>query len=629
MTVTPSQINAGRTLATVLAERGKLPIATALALVRSLALQTVDLHDARMIHGAIGPATILLDDRDVPRLELPTSGALLQLAGEWAGLFTDLSCLEPVTLPVSVVAARQRFQEVGITFDPRQIDLRQLGALWCRVLTGESAGAYLRSPRVKGLVPAELRPLLERALGSSGREPFADASEFAEALRVAAAKFAPPPTVTGAEGPAADEVPPLSPTPAQATSDTTPSFVTSANQSPDTSIAPGQSSLAARAPATTNTADEPLPFSRLGHYEIVRRIGRGGMGDVYLGYEAALDRKVAIKVLPADLARSEDFVRRFRTEATAVAKLNHPNIVPIHLIGEDQGHHFYVMQFVEGESLADRLGREARLGVVETLKIVEQALAGLAAAHDQGMVHRDIKPGNILLDSRSGRALLADFGLVKSLETSAGGKTATGVIMGTVDYISPEQGRGRTVDRRSDLYSIGVLLYRMLSGQLPFTADSPTALIFQHVYESPPELQKVALTCRRHWRKWWRVCWPSRPETGTRRRKKCWPMCGRFERTSRSCRRRGIRPECRRRSFVCRRSTKNRWKSRRICRRCRRSGGNRPAIVRSACSAVMRRKRSCSCRIPSSRWMEQSPSTNAGNGTCRTWPIQRNRCWLN
>jgi len=174
--------------------------------------------------------------------------------------------------------------------------------------------------------------------------------------------------------------------------------------------------------APESNVDEHLPFARLGHYEIVRKIGHGGMGDVYLGYEQALDRKVAIKVLPADLARSDDFVRRFRTEATAVAKLNHPNIVPIHFIGEDEGHHFYVMQFVEGESLAERLAHHERLDVVETLKIVEQALAGLAAAHDRGMVHRDIKPGNILLDSRSGRALLADFGLVKSPKSSATGK---------------------------------------------------------------------------------------------------------------------------------------------------------------------------------------------------------------
>ncbi|HEY3968800.1 MAG TPA: protein kinase [Planctomycetaceae bacterium] len=487
MTVIPSQIAVDRTLALVLGERGTFPAAAALALVRSLALQVAELHDTGMIHGAIDPGSVALNDRDVPRLEMPPAGTVLELSSDWSDLLPELSRSPPLNLPATIEAAAKRFQGAGIALDPRQIDLCQLGALWCRLVTGESAGAYLRSPRVKGLVPAEVRPLLERILGTSGRERFADVREFAVALQAVAEQFGPPATMSGAEEPprATDSVP------ARTTSDTTPSFVLSGDQSADTSIAPGQPSITRKETVPSPREEEPLPFARLGHYEIVRQIGHGGMGDVYLGYEQALDRKVAIKVLPADLARSDDFVRRFRTEATAVAKLNHPNIVPIHLIGEDQGHHFYVMQFVEGESLAERLGREERLGVVETLKIVEQALAGLAAAHDQGMVHRDIKPGNILLDSRSGRALLADFGLVKSLDSSVAGKTATGIVMGTADYISPEQGRGRAVDHRSDLYSVGVLLYRMLSGRLPFTADSPTALIFQHVYEPPPDLQSV------------------------------------------------------------------------------------------------------------------------------------------
>ena len=139
------------------------------------------------------------------------------------------------------------------------------------------------------------------------------------------------------------------------------------------------------------------------------------MGDVYRGYERALDRHVAIKVLPADRARSQDFVMRFKAEATAAAKLVHPNIIQIYFIGEDAGHHFFAMQYVEGESLADLLHRRGKLSVDDALAIVEQALAGLSAAHEQGMVHRDIKPGNILLDSRNRRAILADFGLVKSI----------------------------------------------------------------------------------------------------------------------------------------------------------------------------------------------------------------------
>src|SRR5262249_25068790 len=157
---------------------------------------------------------------------------------------------------------------------------------------------------------------------------------------------------------------------------------------------------------------------------------------------------VALKVLPPELARQPEFVKRFVDEAKAAARLVHPNIVQIYTIGEDAGHHFFAMQYVAGETLAARLARQTRLSLDETLAIIEQLLAGLSIAHRQGMIHRDIKPGNILLDSEQGRALLADFGLVKSLDASEQ-MTATGMVMGTVDYISPEQGRGHKVDTRS------------------------------------------------------------------------------------------------------------------------------------------------------------------------------------
>ncbi len=145
-------------------------------------------------------------------------------------------------------------------------------------------------------------------------------------------------------------------------------------------------------------------------------------------------------MLPAELMRGEDFVRRFRAEATAVARLTHPNIVPIYFIGQDAGCHFFAMRYVAGESLDRLLARRGRLGVDETLAVLEQCLAGLGAAHRAGLVHRDVKPGNVLLEADSGRALVADFGLVK-VTTAQSGATATGVVMGTVDYIPPEQAR--------------------------------------------------------------------------------------------------------------------------------------------------------------------------------------------
>lgn len=234
-----------------------------------------------------------------------------------------------------------------------------------------------------------------------------------------------------------------------------------------------------------------LPFATLGHYEIVSWIGQGAMGDVYLGYEGALDRRVALKVLPLELGRNAEFMRRFRAEATAAAGLVHPNIIPIYYIGEDQSRLFFAMQYVEGESLESLLARENRLTAEQAMPIVKQVLSALEAAHRQGLIHRDVKPGNILLDRVTGQALVADFGLVKALGSGPQGQTATGMIIGTADYMAPEQARGKPVDARSDLYALGVVMYRMLSGRLPFTAESPLALSFKHVYEPAPALPET------------------------------------------------------------------------------------------------------------------------------------------
>ena len=234
-----------------------------------------------------------------------------------------------------------------------------------------------------------------------------------------------------------------------------------------------------------------LPFERLGRYQILARIGHGGMGDVYRGYDESMDRQVAIKVLPQKLARNKDYVRRFHAEASAVARLDHPNIVRLDLIGEDAGHHFFAMELIEGESLAERLALQPRVQHDEALGMITQCLAGLEAAHAQGLIHRDVKPRNILLEHQTDRAVLVDFGLVRVLGQSAR-MTVTGMVVGTVDYMAPEQARGQTIDGRADIYALGVLLYRMLSGRMPFEAETPTGMVFQHAYEDPLPLEEAA-----------------------------------------------------------------------------------------------------------------------------------------
>jgi serine/threonine protein kinase len=259
----------------------------------------------------------------------------------------------------------------------------------------------------------------------------------------------------------------------------------------ETPIVPSKASAQGAPPPRRERSVGPLPFSRLGHYEIVGRLGSGGMGDVFKGYDAELDRYVAIKVLPPEFARQEDALNRFRAEAAAAAKVEHPNIVPIYSVGNDGGRPFFAMQFVDGQTLSKFLAEQPTVPLETTLRIVEQIVSGLAAAHRLGLVHRDIKPGNILLTDGGQRALVADFGLVKSLHQDRK-VTATGVVVGTMDYISPEQGQREAIDGRSDLYSVGVLLYQMLAGHLPFAANTATALIFKHVYSPPPPLTEAA-----------------------------------------------------------------------------------------------------------------------------------------
>src|SRR5664279_3220368 len=216
-------------------------------------------------------------------------------------------------------------------------------------------------------------------------------------------------------------------------------------------------------------------------YEIQAEIGRGGMAVVYRAMDLRLRRKVALKVLPPEFAFREDVRRRFQREAEMAARLSHPNIVPIYAVDERGGIVYFVMALVEGESLATLLARTPRLPVPAARRILHDVADALYYAHQHGVIHRDIKPDNILLDSESGRPMVSDFGIARAAETD-GQLTVTGVAVGTPAYMSPEQSLGeRELDGRSDIYSLGVVGYQMLAGELPFKASNTPAMMMKHV----------------------------------------------------------------------------------------------------------------------------------------------------
>ena len=225
----------------------------------------------------------------------------------------------------------------------------------------------------------------------------------------------------------------------------------------------------------------------LGRYELISSLGSGGMATVYKAFHRALDRTVAIKVIRADLSQDPDFVDRFRAEAKTVARLRHPHIVQVHDFDEAEGRHFIVMEYLEGGSLlqrADALRKQGqRIPPLEVSRIVNEAAEGLAHAHGLGILHRDVKPANILF-TRDGRAVVTDFGLAKMLLSV--GRTQTGYMMGTPEYMSPEQARGRPTDARTDVYALGVVAYELLTGRAPYVAESPLAVALSRMNDPLP-----------------------------------------------------------------------------------------------------------------------------------------------
>jgi serine/threonine protein kinase len=235
-------------------------------------------------------------------------------------------------------------------------------------------------------------------------------------------------------------------------------------------------------------------MKKLLHYEILHLIGRGGMGDVYAAQDTKLGRKVALKVLPSEMAAEPERLARFEREAKAVAALNHPNIVTIHSVEEADGIHFITMELVEGKTLSELIPKHG----CSLSSLLDRAVAmtdAVSAAHKRGITHRDLKPDNVMVTD-DGRVKVLDFGLAKLTDAGAddiaatrlagGAETAEGKILGTVTYMSPEQAEGKAVDARSDVFSLGIILYEMATGRRPFKGDTPVSTLSSILKDTPP-----------------------------------------------------------------------------------------------------------------------------------------------
>ncbi|MGB7686810.1 MAG: serine/threonine-protein kinase, partial [Solirubrobacterales bacterium] len=222
-------------------------------------------------------------------------------------------------------------------------------------------------------------------------------------------------------------------------------------------------------------------------YRIERRLGRGGMGILYLAIEPGLDRRVALKLIAPEVASDDVFARRFAEESRIAAAIEHPNVVPIYAAGEEEGVPFIAMRFVSGSDLGRRIAREGRLEPEPAVALIAQIGNGLDAIHAAGLVHRDVKPANVLLSGEEGaeHAYITDFGVARNVATQSG-LTQTGRFVGTLDYVAPEQISGGEVDARADVYALGCLLFKLLTGEVPFPRDGEAARLYAHLNDPPP-----------------------------------------------------------------------------------------------------------------------------------------------
>ena len=227
----------------------------------------------------------------------------------------------------------------------------------------------------------------------------------------------------------------------------------------------------------------------IGRYEVKSELGRGGMATVYKAYDPRFEREVAVKVLPREMLHDPQFRVRFEREAKTVASLEHPAIVPVYDVGEEDGQPYFVMRYMTGGSLSERINTGS-LSVLETAKIIERLSSALDEAHIKGIVHRDLKPGNILFD-HIGEPYVSDFGIAKIAQAQGAATVTGGGIIGTPAYMSPEQAQGDKVDGRSDIYALGVIVFEMLTGRQPYEADTPMAVVVKHITDPIPHILDV------------------------------------------------------------------------------------------------------------------------------------------
>jgi len=404
---------AGQTLSEILADSEGLPLNFVLDIAQQIGEFLEILHHVGLPHGDINPDSIVLGSDAVVRIANLGLAAALKIGTLLVG-----DCVDPQPYHAPELRA-------GEAMNPRA-DFYALGATIYEMLTGKALelDPSETSPNhMRVGIPPEVDELVVRCLKTNPNERISSAVEFLEGI---------------------EEV--------------------------HRGMSEGEEK-------TVLGIEDSLMGHTLGAYQLVERLGQGGMATVYKAFEPALDRYVAVKVLPQFFARDPNFMQRFRREAKAIAQLHHPNIVSIHSYGEDAGITYIAMQYVEGGTLEIKRGKA--LEMEYAVNLILPVAKALAYAHKQGIFHRDIKPGNVLLTDDSW-PLLTDFGLAKIVESSTQ-LTRTGVGVGTPMYMSPEQGQGADVDHRTDIYSLGIMLYELVTGDVPFRASTPMAVVIKHI----------------------------------------------------------------------------------------------------------------------------------------------------